>query len=462
MNRTRIVIGFMLVILLSAGGYWGYRQFLAPDAGSSTAVSVETTPVSQTADLTIASAEGTVVPVRDAQLAFTTGGPVAAILVEEGAQVAAGDPLVRLDDTDQQIAVQLAETAVAQAEANLQAAQAGKMAAEAGLKAAQIGIEAAQAQLALVEAPPSPAQLALSEAEVAVAEAGVAQAVGSRNVVLEAVTSAQIQAAEAQLAAAEAELFAVRLANEPIVQNEDIDEATREQAALRLAAAEDRYQAAQLALADLRAGASADERTAADSAVAVAQNQKAAAEAQLALLLAGARPEQVAVTAVSVEQAESAAAEAQLQLAQAETAVAQAEAALQEAQAALEAAQIALQKRTLTAPFSGMVASIPVRLGEVVSPGFPAVILADTSAWLVETTDLSELNVVNIQPGFQAEITLDAFPDEQWTGIVTDIATVSGEVRGDVVYKVTLALENETDLPIRWGMTAFVTIDTEQ
>ncbi|GAB4279074.1 MAG: hypothetical protein Kow0080_31070 [Candidatus Promineifilaceae bacterium] len=462
MNRTRILIGFLLVALLSAGGYWGYRQFLAPDAADNTAVSAETTPDAQTADLTTASAEGTIVPIRDAQLAFTAGGQVAAILVEEGAMVTAGDPLVRLDDTDQKIAVQLAEAAVAQAEANLQAAQAGKMAAEAGLKAAQIGIEAAQAQLALVEAPPSPAQIALSEAGVGVAEAGVAQAAGGRDVVLEAVTSAQIRAAEAQLAAAEAALFAVRLANEPIVQNEDVDEAAREQAALRLAAAESRYRAAQLALDDLRAGASTDERTAANSAVAVAQNQQAAAEAQLALLLAGARPEQVQVTAVSVEQAESAAAEAQLQLAQAETAVVQAEAALQEAQAALTAAQIALQKRTLTAPFNGMVANIPVRLGEVVSPGFPAVILADTSAWLVETTDLSELNVVNIRPGFQADVTLDAFPDEKWRGTVTDIATVPGEVRGDVVYKVTLSFADETGMPIRWGMTAFVTIDTEQ
>ena len=96
------------------------------------------------------------------------------------------------------------------------------------------------------------------------------------------------------------------------------------------------------------------------------------------------------------------------------------------------------------------------------SPGVPVVTMADFSGWLVETNDLSEVNVVTLQTGYDVDVTIDAFPGESLKGAILDIASASDVVRGDVTYKVTVDLDENPDLPLRWGMTAFVTVDTSQ
>ena len=47
-----------------------------------------------------ATAQGYVTPIRHADLAFRTGGRVVQVLVKEGDQVKAGQPLVKLDDAE--------------------------------------------------------------------------------------------------------------------------------------------------------------------------------------------------------------------------------------------------------------------------------------------------------------------------------------------------------------------------
>ena len=138
----------------------------------------------------------------------------------------------------------------------------------------------------------------------------------------------------------------------------------------------------------------------------------------------------------------------------------QAEAALVSAQANVAAAESAVERMTLTAPFAGRVGDLTVEAGEIVGPGVPVATLADLSGWKVETTDLTELDIVGVRLGLPARVSFDALPGERVDGVVTDIAAVSELVRGDVTYPVTIALES-TDLPLRWGMTAVVDIETE-
>lgn len=423
---------------------------------------VEQTPIATEID--IVSAEGQLVPKTAVLLSFQSGGQVITILVEEGQSVTAGAPLVQLDSTDQQIGVRQAEAAVTQAEANITTANASLLSSEAGLEAAQIGVMAAEAQLALVTADPTEAQIALSEASLAIAQAGIGQAEGNQALVLEGGGSSAIAAAEAQLVAAQAQYDQAQKSYIPILQNEDIsDEEVIEQAQLQLNVAEANLAAAEANLQEARAGnATVGDRTAAAAGVDVALNQLGAAQAQYDALLAGAKGEQIALAETGIEQAQNGVAEAELQVAAAETAVTQAEAALVEAQAALAAAQSALDKQTLRATFAGTIAGIAVKEGQVVAPGVPVVTLADLSAWQVETTDLTELSVVNISRGDVAEISLDAFPDVELDGRIEEISSVSTDVRGDVTYLVTLSLDDVEALPLRWGMTAFVTVDTEQ
>jgi multidrug resistance efflux pump len=79
----------------------------------------------------------------------------------------------------------------------------------------------------------------------------------------------------------------------------------------------------------------------------------------------------------------------------------------------------------------------------------------------VETTDLVELDVVFAGVGQPATITLDALPGERLTGTVVEIGQVPELVRGDITYRVRLDLEDTSALPLRWGMTAVVNIDTQ-
>lgn len=121
----------------------------------------------------------------------------------------------------------------------------------------------------------------------------------------------------------------------------------------------------------------------------------------------------------------------------------------------LLAAQNALSSAELRAPFAGTVANLNVKVGEAVGAGSPAITIANFSDWLIKTSDLTELDVVNVYEGQNVTITLDALPDVELTGTVEAISSTFSNTQGDVTYEVTIRLQ-ETDPAMRWGMTALV------
>ncbi len=461
MNWRRILIIAVVVIVIAAGVYFVLQQrggqeaaaTPAPGAGDVDSIAVDR-------DVEVVGAEGEVVPQRHAALAVPLSGQVAEIFVAESDRVAKGDPLLRLDSTDQEIALVQAQAGLAQAEANLESAQAGYTAAQAARHMAELGVDAAEAQLALVESGPIDEQIRVSELGVEAANAGVSAAAGNQALVTEGAPSAQLLAAEAQLQAAQAAEKQVREALVDATGDE------KDQLEDQLIAAVSNVNAAQAALEEVNRGATEAQRLAASSAVSQAIAQREAAEAQLALVQAGAREEQREVARVAVQQAEATLAETELAESQAQTALAQAEAGIQQAQAGVDAAQTALDLMTLKAPFAGSVAEIAVELGEVASPARPALTLADFDVWLVKTTDLKEQDVVAIARGFPVNVELPWLPGQVARGTVTDIASIGRfedefKQTGDILYEVTVRLDDTADLPLRWGMTAFVDINTE-
>ena len=136
----------------------------------------------------------------------------------------------------------------------------------------------------------------------------------------------------------------------------------------------------------------------------------------------------------------------------------QAEAAVQSAAAGVEEARNALARHTLGAPFAGTVSELLPEVGELVAPGM-AVAQLGGGGWVVETTDLVELDVVHVEVGQPVEVTLDALPGETLRGAVIDVGRVPEVTLGDVTYRVRVALDDvPDDLPLRWGMTALVNI----
>jgi multidrug efflux pump subunit AcrA (membrane-fusion protein) len=114
-----------------------------------------------------------------------------------------------------------------------------------------------------------------------------------------------------------------------------------------------------------------------------------------------------------------------------------------------------LANAELSAPFSGTVAKLDVKVGETASASTTVATIADFSKWIIKTTDLTEIDVVNIKQGQTVKITLDALPDVELTGTVDAIGGTYSEKQGDIVYEVTIVL-NDTNPDLRWGMTAEV------
>jgi RND family efflux transporter MFP subunit len=131
---------------------------------------------------------------------------------------------------------------------------------------------------------------------------------------------------------------------------------------------------------------------------------------------------------------------------------------VQQAQALVESAQAKLAQGTLTAPFDGTVTALAVIPGEFVKANQAVVTLATLDNLQLETTDLSERDIPNVQIGDPANIFIEAL-NKNISGTVINISPKADIVGGDVVYKVTIAPDTQPD-GLLWGMTADVEIQS--
>ncbi len=103
-----------------------------------------------------------------------------------------------------------------------------------------------------------------------------------------------------------------------------------------------------------------------------------------------------------------------------------AEGKIAQMQADLVHADDVLQKTTYTAPFAGTVTNLPVREGETVvvgiqnSLGSTLMTLADMSIITAEV-QVDETDIINVKVGEPAEVSIDALPDQNFKGTVTQI-----------------------------------------
>lgn len=125
---------------------------------------------------------------------------------------------------------------------------------------------------------------------------------------------------------------------------------------------------------------------------------------------------------------------------------------LDAANARLRAAKASLDNLDLVAPYDGIIARLDVSGGEDVNLGQIVAVLADTSEWYVETTDLTENEIVDINEKMEVIVVPDALPDLELKGSIESIADVFVEKAGDITYKVRVKLE-DTDPRLKWGMT---------
>jgi HlyD family secretion protein len=124
---------------------------------------------------------------------------------------------------------------------------------------------------------------------------------------------------------------------------------------------------------------------------------------------------------------------ANAQLGQSQAKLAQAKANLDSAKghiaqnaASLRRMSDVLSKTEYRAPFDGVITNLPVREGETVvpgiqnSPGSTLMTVADTSLITAEVK-VDESDIVNVQLGQPAEVTIDAMPKDKFKGVVSEI-----------------------------------------
>ena len=134
------------------------------------------------------------------------------------------------------------------------------------------------------------------------------------------------------------------------------------------------------------------------------------------------------------------------------------EARIKATEAGLVSVQAALKNIELVAPFDGKIVDLTITVGEQVAPGVTAAVLADFSQWIVETDDLTEIEIPEVSVGQSVTVVPDALPDLELTGTVERISDVFEEKRGDITYTARIKL-NQEDERLRWGMTVVVTFE---
>jgi HlyD family secretion protein len=389
------------IVLVAIVALLGWQVVAARQARADTAL--ETTHVQQGALEVTVNATGSLQPRAEVAVAFSTGGRVEAVLVEEGDLVVAGQPLVQL-------------------ETDLLALQ---------LEQAQAGLAVSQANLDKLLAAARPEDITVSQSSLTQAASNQQELRVTLAAAAEQARLSWTQSANA-LRDAQANYENIYWQNRELedrVGVEDMPDEALDAEAQAWRAVENAEAAMEQARLSYEQALQRQE-----SDLQVAGAQVTAAQANLDRLLQGASPTDIAASQAAVEQA----------------------------RVAVDIAQAQLDRALLLAPLPGTVTALYVQPGEMAGAGQAAVGLSDLSALEIEV-QLDETDVARVAEGQTVVVRLDAFSDLELAGRVTYIALVAETQAGVVLYPVTVRLNERGDgMALRAGMTAEVEILLER
>ena len=381
------------------------------------------------------SAVGVISVVRDRRVVLRAGGQVTEIAVEVGDRVAADDLLLALDTTYLDWAVEQAELAFLSARIDFE--EAGKLVNESDIAVAQANLLLAQEALAEVAAGPTAEDLAAAESSAAAAWARLEE-------LRERPTPGQINQALATLKRAELGVQAAQREYDKI-------------AWLPEAAASSAADALQRATIDLEAAKAAfDEANKPATRSEIQTAQAAAQTAQARLNELRLKPTAAELAAAEARVVAAEAALAKLQQGPEMAAVRKAELAVRQAMIRLEEARLARSGAQVRAPIAGTVLAINVDLGQQVTAGSVAAVLADTSD-IKLTVNVEQRDIAQIQIGAPVEIAIYALPGVPFFGVVEQIAPLASAGTGFVTFPVVIRFTDGDLTRILPGMTASAT-----
>lgn len=136
------------------------------------------------------------------------------------------------------------------------------------------------------------------------------------------------------------------------------------------------------------------------------------------------------------------------------------EARLEQAKSQLDSSKVDLAYTIIKSPIDGIVISRNINVGQTVAASFQAPVLFkianDLSKMQVECS-VDEADIGKIKEGQKARFTVDAFPEETFSGKVTQVR-YSPEIVQNVVTYTTIVEVDNPEMKLRPGMTATVSV----
>ena len=133
-------------------------------------------------------------------------------------------------------------------------------------------------------------------------------------------------------------------------------------------------------------------------------------------------------------------------------------------QAQLEAAEVNLGYTNIVSPVNGTVVARNVTIGQTVAASFqtPTLFLIATDLTQMQVdTNVSESDIGGIKDGNKAYFTVDAFPNRNFQGKVSQVRQSPQTLQNVVTYDVVVSVDN-ADLTLKPGMTAASRVVTDE
>lgn len=136
---------------------------------------------------------------------------------------------------------------------------------------------------------------------------------------------------------------------------------------------------------------------------------------------------------------------------------------INQAQANLDTAETNMYYTKIISPVDGVVVSRAVDEGQTVASSFQTpelfVVAEDLTKMQIEVS-VSEADIGKIKEGQKAEYTLDGYPDDTFSGTVTQVRLNPTTVSNVTTYTVIVSVNNDEEI-LKPGMSANVTIITQ-
>jgi HlyD family secretion protein len=169
-------------------------------------------------------------------------------------------------------------------------------------------------------------------------------------------------------------------------------------------------------------------------------------------------------SAAKYDQADAAVAQAEAQSRSAAAGLEQAKAQLQQAEADLNRAKLNLEYCSIYSPVDGVVISRNIDVGQTIAASLQAPTLftiANDLTQMQVNANVDEADIGNISDQADVKFTVDAYPNDSFTGRISEIRLNPQTIQNVVTYSVIISINNP-DLKLKPGMTANIAITVDQ